>query len=442
MSRPLASLMAFATRRPVLVITVSMLLAAAGIALALVRLEPETSSDTLVGRGTAEFKASEEYAERFGGDAVYVLVRQPVTQTALTSDIQRLIGLEGCLSGRRPPEAELIGGPSGPCGQIEQLKPAQVVYGPGTFINTSVTQIQDQYGALQQQAAQQGAAASLQARAEAKKRGASAKEQEEAGAAAQQAVEGQFTSQLITLGVRYGLTGVPRLNDPEFVAKLVLEGGGAVAGTPKARLAYIFPAPDASLIQVRLRSDLTTAERKRAVELIRAAVAMPDWELPNGGGDYVVTGAPAVVADLTDSISRGIGVLLIGALLVMALVLPLVFRARVRLAPLGVAVIATGITFGLLALVGTSLTIAAIAVLPVLIGLAVDYAIQLQSRIQEEQGAGRSLGQAVEAVAREGAPTVLTAATATAAGFLVLLLSPVPMVRGFGLLIVAGIALA
>lgn len=442
MTRPLASLMAFAARRPVLVVVLSVLFAVAGIALAIVRLEPETSSDTLVGRGTTEFKASEEYAERFGGDAVYVLVRQPVVQSALTSDLQQLIGLEGCLSGRRPAGAKIIGGPSGPCARIEALDPAQVVYGPGTFINTSVTQIQEQYGALQQQSAQQGAAASLQARTEAKKRGASAKEQATAGQAAQQAVEQQSSSQLVTLAIRYGLRGVPRLDDPEFVAKLVLEGGGAAAGTPKARLAYIFPAPDASLIQVRLRADLSTAERKEAIRLIRAAVAMPEWKLANGGGNYVVTGAPAVVADLTDSISQGIAVLLVGALLVMAVVLPLVFRARVRLAPLAVAVVATGLTFGLLALVGTSLTIAAIAVLPVLIGLAVDYAIQLQSRIQEEQRDGRSLGQALEAVARAGAPTVLTAATATAAGFLVLLLSPVPMVRGFGLLIVAGIALA
>ena len=39
-------------------------------------------------------------------------------------------------------------------------------------------------------------------------------------------------------------------------------------------------------------------------------------------------------------------------------------------------------------------------------------------------------------------PVIATAAAATAAGFLVLLLSPVPMVRGFGALIVVGIVIA
>ena len=86
---------------------------------------------------------------------------------------------------------------------------------------------------------------------------------------------------------------------------------------------------------------------------------------------------------------------------------------------------------------------ASIAVLPVLIGLAVDYAIQFQARFDEERerhprrprGGGR-------APPRAGGPTIVTAGLATAVGFLVLLCSPVPMVRGFGALLVLGIGLA
>jgi predicted RND superfamily exporter protein len=44
--------------------------------------------------------------------------------------------------------------------------------------------------------------------------------------------------------------------------------------------------------------------------------------------------------------------------------------------------------------------------------------------------------------AARGAPTIAGAALATAAGFLVLLLSPVPMIHGFALLVIVGIALA
>jgi uncharacterized protein len=90
-----------------------------------------------------------------------------------------------------------------------------------------------------------------------------------------------------------------------------------------------------------------------------------------------------------------------------------------------------------MALVGAPLTMASIAVLPVLLGLAVDYAIQYQARIPDPPTA-----DGARRAARAGVPTIATAALATAAGFLVLLLSPVPMVRGFGVLLVVGVGVA
>src|SRR4051812_46961638 len=125
MSRFLAPLTAFAVRRPVLVVLLTALVAVAGGVLAPVKLEPQASPDTLVGRGTPEFKTSDDYAKRFGGDAVYVLVRQPATSTALTSDLGKLIRLEGCLSGAVPQGAEPVGGTASPCAGLAALKPAK-----------------------------------------------------------------------------------------------------------------------------------------------------------------------------------------------------------------------------------------------------------------------------------------------------------------------------
>ena len=136
-----------------------------------------------------------------------------------------------------------------------------------------------------------------------------------------------------------------------------------------------------------------------------------------------------MTAELSSSLLR----LLVGGLVMMALVLALVFRARARLLPLAVALAAAATVGGLMWLLGLRLTMASIAVLPVLLGLGVDYAIQYQARVQE-QGVARA--------ARVALPTIAAAGLATSAGFLVLLLSPVPMVRGFGVLLVAGIALA
>jgi uncharacterized protein len=102
--------------------------------------------------------------------------------------------------------------------------------------------------------------------------------------------------------------------------------------------------------------------------------------------------------------------------------------------PLAVALAAVAVTFGGMSLLGAPLTMASIASLPVLLGLGVDYAIQYQARVQEEGDAPRA--------ARVAAPVIATAALATSVAFLVLLLSPVPMVRSFGLLLVAGIGIA
>ena len=86
---------------------------------------------------------------------------------------------------------------------------------------------------------------------------------------------------------------------------------------------------------------------------------------------------------------------------------------------------------------------ASIAVLPILIGLAVDYAIQLQARYDEAVTLGATPGvDAARLAAAGGGPAIATACLATAAGFLALQLSPTPMVRGFGMLLVAGVAIA
>ena len=78
---------------------------------------------------------------------------------------------------------------------------------------------------------------------------------------------------------------------------------------------------------------------------MREAVRMPQWKL-RGEAGYTVTGAPVVADDLTDALTGSTLRLLIAGLVLMALVLALVFRSRLRLVPLAVALAAVAITFG------------------------------------------------------------------------------------------------
>jgi len=130
------------------------------------------------------------------------------------------------------------------------------------------------------------------------------------------------------------------------------------------------------------------------------------------------------------------------AAVVMALALLFLLQPPLRLLPLAVAAAAGAMTMGLVEVFGGSLTVGAIAMLPVLVGLAVDYAIQFQARFDEARAEGVPPGRAVATAAVQGGPVIGVACLATVAGFGVFALSPSPLVRSFGLLLVIGIALA
>ena len=433
------------SRRPLIPLIVVAVLALAGAALAL-RLEPSAATETLVDSGSESFKATERFKEDFGDEAVLVLVKGNLQRTVLTADLGRLIRLEGCLSGNVPRQALADLPPA--CAEIKELKPAKVVYGPGTFVNTAASQITDEFLRRRQAKAVEAEQAARAARRLSARRGDPASEQQRLSKAASDLVLGEFTRETLQLALRYGITGLPSVDNPDFVSTLVFDNsqrcpGRTTTPQPKSRFAYLFQSCNSALIQVRLRPDLSDGDRERAIELFREATA--DKSLtPRRGARYVVTGVPVVVEGLTDAVLRSIFVLLGAALLVMAATLALVFPTRLRLLPLALALAAAAMTFGALSLLGGELTMASIAVLPVLIGLAVDYAIQFQARFDESRRSGERSGAAAaaERAAAAGGPTIATAGLATAVGFLVLLSSPVPMVRGFGGLLVLGIAIA
>ena len=119
------------------------------------RLSISAGTSTLVGSGSSAGRATAVAHSRFGDEAVYVLVRGDLPRLVLTSDLNRLLGLEGCLSGNVPAGAVPPGGASGPCARIGAAKAVRVVYGPATFINSSVEELTKQLqGRTRERAAQ------------------------------------------------------------------------------------------------------------------------------------------------------------------------------------------------------------------------------------------------------------------------------------------------
>jgi hydrophobe/amphiphile efflux-3 (HAE3) family protein len=433
---------AVAVRRPVATLAIVLLLSLLGVAGAL-QLDTNAGTETLVDEDSREFKATERFREDFGDDAAVILVRGNLRQLVLTKDLQSLFELETCLAGGTEFGATLPIRDERPlpevCDRIADLAPSRVVLGPATFLFQSVTQIQQLLQGQIGSASEEAQAAAQRARREAAERGASEAEQEEAAQQASQAVIQAFQSELIRLGLRYDITRPPTLDDPDFVSKVVFDPNEP-GGNPKERFAYLFPNADSAVISVRLRPDLSDEERTEAIDLFRDAVTDERFGLTDG--EYVVSGVPAVVSGLADALRSELFVLLAAAVALMAITLALILAPPLRLLPLAIALSASALTFGALALIGGSLTMASIAVLPVLIGLAVDYAIQFQARFAEARASGLAPGRAATAAAGRGGPVIGAACFATAAGFAALVLSPIPMVRSFGLLLVVGIAIA
>ena len=391
-------------------------LLAVGAGLAATRLPTDAATDTLVDSDTAGYRATQEVRRDFGEEPVVILAEGDLQRLVLTPNLGRLLRLEGCLSGKVPKGARPI---PGPCTELAAQDPVRSVIGPATFLNEAVIQIDRQ---LQRLAAT--------------------------------VPPDRLRELLLQIAAQYGITSAPSISNPNFLAAIVFDLEGA-RGTPKPRLAYLFPNRHSAQIVLRLRSNLTEAERHRAIETIEAIVrdpvarqackfkGEPERCFQLHGGRYVISGVPVVVDAVTRALKDALLVLFGVAIVVMALALTLVFRSRWRLLPLALALAAAALTFGLFGLFGGSLTMASIAVLPILIGLAVDYAIQLQARYDEAVDAGASPGsEAARIAATAGGPTIAIACMATGAGFLALQLSPTPMVRSFGLLLVAGIAIA
>ena len=80
--RSLRRLVGAVTRRPLVVLGLTAVLALGGAALAL-RLEPSAATETLVDRGSQSFKDTERFKEDFGGEAILVLVHGELTRTVL-----------------------------------------------------------------------------------------------------------------------------------------------------------------------------------------------------------------------------------------------------------------------------------------------------------------------------------------------------------------------
>ncbi|MFN8018802.1 MAG: MMPL family transporter [Acidimicrobiales bacterium] len=244
------------------------------------------------------------------------------------------------------------------------------------------------------------------------------------------------------------------LSNPDWVDVLLLDNEGEIR---KPLLSSFLDKTHAQMI-VRLKGNADIEGEGAGATAVQEAwtphtVAKGD-ELPDGstcetdggcklgqiqGGSTLVTGAPLLLKDINDYLRGGILSLGAIAIAIMMLILLLFFQVRWRLLPLLVVLIGVIWAFGLAGYLGIPLTIVTVAGLPVMLGVGIDYAIQMHARVEEEVIIDRA-SHPIQETARQLGPALLVVTFDAIFAFAALHWAKVPMIRDFGLLLIIGIA--
>lgn len=219
------------------------------------------------------------------------------------------------------------------------------------------------------------------------------------------------------------------LSDPGSLLQVALADE-----TLRAQLERFFRNNHA-LVVARLAGGLSTDEQAAVVRFIQDAVAASPF-----GQGAIVAGNPRLISDITSAIMSGLIQTGVIAVVLMVLILFIAFPARWRLLSLPLVLVGVLWTFGIASALDVPLTLVTLAGLPILIGLGVDFAIQFHNRYEEEMRRGQGPAEALADAVAHIAPTVGVAVAVMVLGFLTLLLSAVPAVKDFGVLLAIGAA--
>jgi len=371
------------------------------LGLGITRLEFATGQDSYLNADDQVAQDNLEYQELFGGQALLTAIEVPEGST-----VDSLFTPEG------------VAAMAATSDRVRAIENVDGVISPLTALEFSNSLVQAPAGGTVFDAIATRALAQAQAAAEASGDTASA----EARGADIAATAGR-------------LLAIPPdqqvLTNPEWVRFLLYDNEGGI----RQALRTFFPDDRHALMITRLGGNLSIDQEGAAAN---GVVDVVDGLRLPGDPQVVTTGASLLLLDINDYLQGGMLTLGGIAVAVMAVILLLFFNVRWRLLPLAVVLIGVIWAFGLAGYLGIPLTLVTIAGLPVMLGIGIDYAIQMHSRIEEEVVIDHS-PHPIQEAARGLGPALLVVTFDAVFAFAAIQLSQVPMVRDFGWLLTVGI---
>ena len=231
-----------------------------------------------------------------------------------------------------------------------------------------------------------------------------------------------------------------RINNPKYLDFLLYDNTGKI----REPLLPFFPsAPGAAAdnthaqMVVRLLGNQSIKQEGEAADFVQQAV---EQNLHFANATITTTGAPKLLQNLNDYLTGGMATLALIAIGLMVVILLVLFSVRWRLLPLGIVIVGIIWAFGLAGYLGIPLTIVTIAGLPVMLGIGIDYSIQMHARVEEEVIIARA-EHPIQETSRNLGPALLIVTFDAIFAFAALHWARVPMLRAFGLLLAVGVAM-
>ena len=408
MKRLSEALARFIERRPWWLVIVATVLAAAAVP-GITMLKMETGFSALVSSGSEISLDNSRYEEQFGGEPITILLDGQLDGIFSIDNLSILSEFEQ---------------------EFSQDERCCAVIGPITLLKTAIEEANQARQAFQEQLALAQDAAATEAREAAIAMGLNELQQEQAAQAARAEVLQRFQAQIEQMQQ----IGEPSLDNPLFIAAVLYDSEGAISQTMQP----FIPDDEHALIIVTPVGNMDDKEALRATNDIEGFfTANPLLEI-----NTTVISSTKLVNAISSSMGKNMAILLGLSVVAMIVILLGIFRVRWRLLSLLMVGISALWTFGLMGYFSVPLTMATMAVLPILIGLGIDYSIQFHNRYQEELTRSKSVGDAIINSMSRILPTVGIALLATIIGFITLYISEVPMIRDFGMMLAVGIVLS
>jgi len=222
------------------------------------------------------------------------------------------------------------------------------------------------------------------------------------------------------------------IGNPRYLNFLLYDNTNAIR---KPLLAFI-PDSRHAMMVTRMKGNESITQEGSAADYVQQ-VSKQYLEFPNS--QTTATGASKLLENLNDYLTGGMATLALIAVIIMAAILLLLFSVRWRLLPLGIVLVGVIWAFGLAGYLGIPLTIVTISGLPVMLGIGIDYSIQMHARVEEEVVISRA-AHPIQETARSLGPALLVVTFDAIFAFAALHWARVPMLRDFGLLLAVGVA--